>query len=496
MWQNQIRNQLRCFDPQLIGVTCMFTMSHQSFLDVCHHIWKYGIPLALGGVHVTNNLCRVIKEVPFAKFVFPFEADISFYRFIQVVNRDKNNEALDKVIFVDDGLSVFETGCTNLTPPSSDDISVIPEFDLVDIPNCSSYGVIGMAHFLKTRKPGGIATSLSNRGCRGKCKFCSVRSFNGLGVRHRSIGSVVDELELLHDRYHIGHVMWLDDDLLYNEKRAINLFDEIVKRRIEITWDATNGVVAKSVTDEVLAAAVESGCIALTVGVESGNKEILKSVNKPSTVESFLKAGVSLAKYPQLWLRTFLMIGFHGESISELKDTISIATQMNLDWNNITPLQILPGTELATADQSPKTVDSFSDVRYLLNNYKKSNDCSNYVALNQFLESDRKLKDFEINDVWFLVNYILNFRRIFSENRLGKQLMLIDYLEHIFSNVVFDHPLALYFYGYLKSSVYGAVPNSVMCRLQKKLAESEFWRNWFEILELDLEDLRLLRWPK
>ena len=53
--------------------------------------------------------------------------------------------------------------------------------------------------------------------------------------------------------------MWLDDDLLYNTGRTIELFNEMVKQNVEITWDASNGVIAASVTDEIMSAAQRVG---------------------------------------------------------------------------------------------------------------------------------------------------------------------------------------------------------------------------------------------
>ena len=57
----------------------------------------------------------------------------------------------------------------------------------------------------------------------------------------------------------VEHVMWLDDDLFFDHRRAIRLFNEMVRRDVGLTWDCTNGVVAASCTEELIAAAVESG---------------------------------------------------------------------------------------------------------------------------------------------------------------------------------------------------------------------------------------------
>ena len=56
------------------------------------------------------------------------------------------------------------------------------------------------------------------------------------------------------------------------------LFNEMIKNNLNITWDNTNGVIA-SCTEELMTAA-DAGCIGLTVGMESGNREILRKNQK------------------------------------------------------------------------------------------------------------------------------------------------------------------------------------------------------------------------
>ena len=118
----------------------------------------------------------------------------------------------------------------------------------------------------------------------------------------------------------------------------------MIKNKLDMTWDNTNGVIAASCTDELMGAAAESGCIGLTVGMESGNRDILRKIRKPGTVENFLKAAEVLNKIEKINARVFLMIGFPNETFSQIKDTIDVSTTMNLDWYNVTILQPLPNT--------------------------------------------------------------------------------------------------------------------------------------------------------
>jgi radical SAM superfamily enzyme YgiQ (UPF0313 family) len=97
---------------------------------------------------------------------------------------------------------------------------VVPAFELTEVGELARYGIIGSFHYFKA--PGArFATSLAGRGCRARCTFCSVRTFNGKGVRLRSVGSVLDELQRLEEQYGVEHVMWLDDDLLKDHTRAV-----------------------------------------------------------------------------------------------------------------------------------------------------------------------------------------------------------------------------------------------------------------------------------
>ena len=66
----------------------------------------------------------------------------------------------------------------------------------------------------------------------------------------------------------------------------------MVKQDVGITWDASNGVIAASVTDEIMSAAEDSGCLGVVIGMESGNPEILRKIRKPGTVKNFIKASV------------------------------------------------------------------------------------------------------------------------------------------------------------------------------------------------------------
>lgn len=202
-WQTCIDREIAAFEPDLVGITCMFTMTHTAFKHVCQHVAARGVPVAIGGVHVSNDVNRVLDDVATASFAFVREADLALPRFIEVVRQKVSISELGQVIFNDENRRLSYTADCQ---PGADDLNTIPAYDLTEMPANADHGVIGAFYCFK---PSGtkFATVLSNRGCRAQCTFCSVRNFNGVGVRQRRVESVVNELEILEKEYGVDHVM-------------------------------------------------------------------------------------------------------------------------------------------------------------------------------------------------------------------------------------------------------------------------------------------------
>lgn len=497
VWANKLDRDISEFRPDLIGVTCMFTMTHTSFSNVCRRAASFGIPLAIGGVHVSNDVERVLDDVPEADIAFLREGDVAIKTFVQVVNGDLEADRLGQVILNDKGEGErlrFLNECL----PTAAEIDVIPAFDLLDIPDYSQHGTIGAFYCFKPLETR-FATVLSNRGCRAQCTFCSVRNFNGPGVRQRSVSSVVDELELLEKDYGVGHIMWLDDDLLRDHKRSIDLFNEMVRRGLTLTWDATNGLIAASCTDEVIAAAAASGCIALNIGMESGNRDVLRQVKKPGTVETFLRAAEVLRKYEQVHSSVLLMIGFPGETMSMIVDTINVAREMDLDWHRISPLQPLPNTPIYDSMVAQGLIQDVGskELRFMGGAYGKQAEIEQgrQLASTNFEEAFASIPLYavptadQLTDIWFYMNYHLNFHRLFSEERqvkIDQQFKILRVLSDVISP---ENGFALYFHGYLQHKISGQIDQSTVRRLRERLATSPYWRDRFNAFGLSVEDL-------
>ncbi len=500
-WRQRLQERLADFQPDCVGISCMFTMGHKQMVKIAAFVKECddGIPVIVGGVHPSNASERVLRSSNCIDFVHLYESEISFPNLVDCINGVLPAESITQTAAIVDGQYV---AVTDRAVPEGEELNVAPLYHNLPIGEYDDVGQIGAYTFLRPNRK--ASTILANRGCRARCSFCSVRSFNGAGVRVRSVESVVDEMEHSVEKYGVRHFMWLDDDLFYSHDRTIRLFNEIVKRDLKVTWDATNGVIAAAMTDEIIHAASESGCLGLAIGIESGDPDILRSVHKPGTVDSFRQAAEILRKYPQIFVRGFLIIGFPKETIGQLLHTVELGLELEFDWYPVQILNPLPSTEIYQVMlASEGLVEDDSQVgevvvigptgkQRLIEEREKLN-AREFFDIFEAEGPDHVPRKEELTDLWFLVDYKLNYEKIIGMTdpvRLGLQQQM---LRHVCDRLTIQNAMANLFLALCEQKI----GNSLEATQRAAAAEeyvgaSAYWRNRFEALGLYglLEDVK------
>ncbi|HEY3258621.1 MAG TPA: radical SAM protein, partial [Gemmatimonadaceae bacterium] len=148
------------------------------------------------------------------------------------------------------------------------------------------------------------ASVLASRGCPWKCSFCSIITFyegNGTrGRRRREPVLVVDELEYLVRRRGVRLILFQDDDFLAggNDARrwARTVASEITRRGLHERMRFKFSCRSDEVRDETLVPLIEAGLTHVYLGVESGDPESLKTLNKHISPEIHFRAGETLRR--------------------------------------------------------------------------------------------------------------------------------------------------------------------------------------------------------
>jgi len=498
-WQKKLNEMLELFKPDLVGVSCTFTMNHKNMMDIFKVVKNFDneIITVAGGVHVSNATEIVLKDGPNIDFTNTYEAETSFVDFLKYINGEKDTK-LSQISFMYE--NEFHQ-ILNRRLPEGDDLNIIPDFGKLKLDKLTDLGEIGTFRYWRAKDSKGSAV-LAKKGCRARCSFCSVRNFNGKGVRAKSVKTIVDEIQSLKENYGINHITWLDDDLFSNTDETIELFNEIVKRKLNITWDASNGLIASAAVahPELIVAAEASGCIGAYFGIESGNDQILKAVHKPSGVKHYRKLGPLMNKHPNIFTRGFLMIGFPDETLSQVLDTINVSIEMGLDWYTVQLLTPLPSTEIydqmVDAGKAKKNELNLKGEGFTMfsvreserqrkiekDNKRENKDFVNLLNKNKEHVPSQK----ELNDLWFLTDYEINYKPIFGQNDKNKLLKLECFLTDVSDRMTRDNPLSNYFLGVVKEKLGKKDEASQRKKIVKDyLTKSDYWVQRFKTLNLN-----------
>ena len=187
-----------------------------------------------------------------------------------------------------------------------------------------------------------ITTVMSTRGCPFDCEFCS-NVVQGGSYRERSPGNVLDEVEealaLGYDR-----ISFADDVFTLDRRRVAAVCDEIARRGLRFAWECLGRV--DSLDFETARLMKGAGCSRIFFGIESGNDEILRLMNKRITTRQAGQA-VRAAHAAGLEVGAFFIVYYPGETDDTVLETLRFAGSLPLDYLGLTMPYPLPGTALA-----------------------------------------------------------------------------------------------------------------------------------------------------
>jgi radical SAM superfamily enzyme YgiQ (UPF0313 family) len=164
--------------------------------------------------------------------------------------------------------------------------------------------------------------------------------------RMRSAKNVLEEMELLYEKYRVRHFGIVDDNFNLSKKRTIEICKGIIERGLEVTLRADSGLYLSSIDEETLRMMKKAGFHELYFGIESGNERILKDViGKKVDLEQAKEVG-RLCKTLGIVSGGFFMIGVPGETKETMEDTINFAISSNLDRIRMYTCQPFPGSKL------------------------------------------------------------------------------------------------------------------------------------------------------
>lgn len=321
-------DRLRRFGPSFVGYTLTTYLFFQSMAWIKAIREKVEVPVIVGGVHL-SIYPRETLTYPELDYAVTGEAEIALPALLDALVRRRNLADVRGIAFRQ------ADGTVVVTPKAADcdvDEAPFPARHLID--NSIYYSFISQYK--------NFTCFITSRGCPYKCIFCEQGS---KPFRARSPKNVVDELEIAVKEQGIRELDFFDSSFTIRKERVIAISEEIQRRKLDIVWAARTRV--DCITDDVLAAMRKAGCNRIYYGIESGNREILQTLKKSTSLEMYRDV-VSRTKAHGINTFGYFMVGNPYETEATIRQTIKLALELDLDYAQFSKVTPMPATEMYT----------------------------------------------------------------------------------------------------------------------------------------------------
>jgi anaerobic magnesium-protoporphyrin IX monomethyl ester cyclase len=326
--QKQALKKIISSKPKIIGIQSMYSMRNKS-IEIAQLLRDHCELLVAGGALPTTQPEAFLSDFDVAVIG---EGEQTM---LELVNQFENGGDLSQI----KGIAYRDkkTSQVKLTPTRG----LVKDLDRLPSPARELFDNYSYKkHY--SRKYGYKTTAImTSRGCPFSCDFCS-RPVFGSEFRSSSASKVADEVE---EVISLGYnrIWFADDCFTLNRKRLIEVCEEIIKRGLKIGWECLSRV--DTLDSDTADKMKQAGCVRMFFGIESGNDSILKIMKKQITTKQAYNA-IRICKNKGIKAGAFFILGYPGENVKTILDTIKFASSLPLDYLSFTLPYPIPGTPL------------------------------------------------------------------------------------------------------------------------------------------------------
>jgi radical SAM superfamily enzyme YgiQ (UPF0313 family) len=255
---------------------------------------------------------------------------------------------------------------------------------------------------------------LTSRSCPNQCYFCSMRLVMGNRFRMHSAQAIFNQIKYLYDQHGINYFNISDDNFTFDRQRTLDICDLIVKNKLEIYLNFWNGLMIRTLDNEVIDALCEAGGIRFNIAIESGSDYIRNTILKKNCSKEKILAVADRLKSKGVQVNALFIIGFPEETEESLKETVELMEMLNVDMILLSKLKPLPGTRLfAQCLRDNLFTDDMNVDQLWKGEYTKLKSLINTVGTEYFL-----IKPYAI-DIEKLLEYDEKMNRVIKKKMLA-----------------------------------------------------------------------------
>lgn len=327
--------------PDIVGVTASTPIYHQA-LKVAEAVKEVNldIKMVIGGTHVSVMSEETLRESPHIDFVVHGEGEYAFLELIRALER---NDDLSRVRGITYRIGKKTVGTSAMPFIQNLDELPLPAWDCFRMDLYPDIKVV------------------SGRGCPYDCTFCITSQTFGKTPRMRNPKKIVDELELIVEKYPSKKVTFWEPNFTYDLQRARMICREILKRNIQVRWDCVTRV--DLVNKKILETLRKAGCESMFFGVESGEQVLLNKMRKGTTIAQIRRA-FKWTKEAGINAIASFILGYPGETRETIKRTANFAKELEPTSVIFSLAVPYPGTDFFLMAKRKKLINTFDWSKY------------------------------------------------------------------------------------------------------------------------------------
>jgi anaerobic magnesium-protoporphyrin IX monomethyl ester cyclase len=291
---------------------------------------EQGATVVMGGPHV-SFLDAEALESGVVDYVVRNEGEYSFLSLLEFLSNRTPFERLK-------GISCRRNGEIRRTP----DAPFIRDLDSLPLP---ARELLPLRMYNEKMNGRLTTTLITSRGCPFKCDFCSSSQFFGVRWRARSVESIIEEIELLHDRYGYRALSFVEDNFTLDPDRAVGLSAAMIRKGWKLLWGAWSRVDSIVRNPRMIETMARAGFRWTFLGFESGNQEVLDGYGKRARVQDALEA-MRILDDNGVGVTGSFILGALDETSDMMGETIDFAKRLDPCRAQFSILTPYPGTRL------------------------------------------------------------------------------------------------------------------------------------------------------
>lgn len=340
MTNSQIREALVKIDADVIGIHSNFTTHYpdaENVARIAREVFP-DRPIVFGGAHATMDANTIVTK-DIADYVVRGEGELTAVELFRALETKSDTSGIQGITYKDRSGKIRH----NPDRPLIQDVNTLPfpareKLDMdIYLKNSREVAPVAMKY--------PVASILTSRGCQYDCVFCSTKNMWKRKWRGDSAKRVLEEIEILYNKYGVREVVIMDDNFLGNRKRVHEILDMLIEKKMDLTLSILAGVTVWVLDKPLLKKMQQAGFYRLTFPVETGSQEAMKFINKPVNLEQ-AKDLVQEANRIGLWTQAPFLIGFPYETREDIMATLDYAFKFGVDFAIFYVVQPYPGADL------------------------------------------------------------------------------------------------------------------------------------------------------